>query len=92
VNQREGDPGPQANGLRSPARRSSRSKWRTGRRAGGISRSWRRLHQRGIYYAFVQKSGDNAVVMFRFDEVDKAIAVLGAGVRVLTGEEGMPVI
>jgi hypothetical protein len=39
-------------------------------------------------YAFVQRSGDNAVVMFRFDETDKASVILReAGVRVLTGEE-----
>ena len=39
-------------------------------------------------YAFVQHSGDNAVIIFRFDEVDKAIQVLlGADVRILKGEE-----
>lgn len=39
-------------------------------------------------YAFVRKTQENAVVMFRFDEPDKAIAVLRqAGVRVLSGEE-----
>jgi len=39
-------------------------------------------------YAFVQRSGDNAIMIFRFDELDKAIQVLtGAGVRVLKGEE-----
>jgi hypothetical protein len=39
-------------------------------------------------YAFVQRSKDNAIVIFRFDELDKAIEVLtGAGVRVLRGEE-----
>ena len=39
-------------------------------------------------YAFVQRSGDNAIILFRFDEIDKAIAVLTqAGVRVLKGEE-----
>ncbi len=39
-------------------------------------------------YAFVQHSGDNAVIIFRFDEVDKAIQVLlNADVRILTGEE-----
>jgi hypothetical protein len=39
-------------------------------------------------YAFVQRSKDNAIVIFRFDELDKAIQVLtGAGVRVLRGEE-----
>ena len=39
-------------------------------------------------YAFVQHSGDNAVIIFRFDEVDKAIQVLlNADVRILKGEE-----
>jgi hypothetical protein len=39
-------------------------------------------------YAFVQRSGDNAIIIFRFDELDKAIqALTGGGVRVLMGEE-----
>lgn len=39
-------------------------------------------------YAFVQRSGDNAIIIFRFDEIDKAIDVLTrAGIRVLKGEE-----
>jgi hypothetical protein len=39
-------------------------------------------------YAFVHKATENAVVTFRFDEPDRAGAVLReAGVRVLTGEE-----
>lgn len=39
-------------------------------------------------YAFVQRSGDNAIIIFRFDETDRAIEVLTrAGVRVLKGEE-----
>lgn len=39
-------------------------------------------------YAFVQKSGENAVVIFRFDEPERAQQALqGAGVRVLRGEE-----
>ncbi len=39
-------------------------------------------------YAFVQKREDNAIVIFRFDDADKATqALLEAGVRVLTGEE-----
>ena len=39
-------------------------------------------------YAFVQKSEGNAVLIFRFDDPDRAIAVLReAGVRVLGGEE-----
>lgn len=39
-------------------------------------------------YGFVRKSGDPAIVIFRFDEPDKAIKILlGSGVRVLPGEE-----
>ena len=39
-------------------------------------------------YAFVQKAGENAVILFRFDEPARAAQVLrDAGVRVLAGEE-----
>ena len=39
-------------------------------------------------YAFIHRSGEDAIVIFRFDEIDKAIrALLDAGVRVLKGEE-----
>src|SRR5512139_3854787 len=39
-------------------------------------------------YAFARQSADRAIVIFRFDEIDKAIKVLlEAGVRVLRGEE-----
>jgi len=39
-------------------------------------------------YAFVQKSEGNAVLIFRFDEIEQAIEVLHeAGVRVLNKEE-----
>ena len=39
-------------------------------------------------YAFVNKSGSNAVLIFRFDDMDKAIAVLQAnGFTLLTGEQ-----
>lgn len=39
-------------------------------------------------YAFVRRSGDNAILIFRFDDLDHAIqALVGAGVRVLTGEQ-----
>lgn len=37
-------------------------------------------------YAFVERSGDNAVIIFRFDNAEEAIAVLQAnGVRVIQG-------
>jgi len=39
-------------------------------------------------YAFVQQSGKNAVLIFRFDRTDQAIETLQAhGVTVLTGEQ-----
>jgi len=61
-------------------------------RPGGLAEILRILGAGGInveyMYAFVQRSGANAIVIFRFDELDKAIEVLtGAGVRVLRGEE-----
>ena len=61
-------------------------------RPGGLGEILKILHESGInveyMYAFVQRSGDNAVIIFRFDEIDKAISVLtSAGVRVLRGEE-----
>jgi hypothetical protein len=39
-------------------------------------------------YAFVERSSDNAVIIFRFDETDKAIKLLTAkGVTVLEGKK-----
>jgi len=39
-------------------------------------------------YAFVQKSVGNAIIIFRFDELEKAIDVLQkAGIRIMKGEE-----
>ena len=39
-------------------------------------------------YAFVEKSGQNAVIIFRFDDVDTAIEVLqNAGIKILSGDE-----
>jgi len=39
-------------------------------------------------YAFVQKSAGNAVIIFRFDELEKAIEALQkAGIRIMKGEE-----
>jgi hypothetical protein len=61
-------------------------------RPGGLAGILGTLQGKGInveyMYAFAQKSEGNAVLIFRFDEADKAIAVLqGAGVRVLSGGE-----
>lgn len=61
-------------------------------RPGGLAHILRALDTAGInveyMYAFVQRSGDNAILIFRFDEPDKAIqALTEAGVRVLRGNE-----
>lgn len=61
-------------------------------RPGGLAGILHILHAAGMnveyMYAFVQKSGENAVVIFRFDEPDRAARALQeAGVRVLAGEE-----
>lgn len=61
-------------------------------RPGGLAGILGTLQGRGInveyMYAFVQKCEGSAVLIFRFDDADKAITVLkDAGVRVLGGEE-----
>jgi hypothetical protein len=61
-------------------------------RPGGLAEILRTLSAAGInveyMYAFVQRSRDNAIVIFRFDELEKAIqALTAAGVHVLRGEE-----
>lgn len=39
-------------------------------------------------YAFIERSSDNAVIIFRFDENDKAIKILSArGVTILDGKK-----
>ena len=49
-------------------------------RPGRLSEILDRLGEEGVnveyMYAFVEKSGDDAVVIFRFDEPDKAVAIL----------------
>jgi hypothetical protein len=59
---------------------------------GGLSSILNIIKKEGInveyMYAFVEKSGENAIVIFRFDEFDKSINILRqAGVRILGGEE-----
>lgn len=61
-------------------------------RPGGLAGILNILKERGInveyMYAFVQKSRENAIIIFRFDEVDGAISALtSAGVKILKGEE-----
>jgi len=59
---------------------------------GGMAGLLKVLQADGInveyMYAFVQKSGEHAIIIFRFDELDRAITALqNAGIRILTGEE-----
>ena len=59
---------------------------------GGLARILSVLDGAGVnveyMYAFARQSADKAIVIFRFDELDRAIKVLlDAGVRVLKGEE-----
>lgn len=61
-------------------------------RPGGLAGILNAIKGEGInveyMYAFVQKSGEDAIIIFRFDELEKAISVLlKGGVRILKGEE-----
>ena len=59
---------------------------------GGLAHSLDALRKEDInveyMYAFVERSGKDAVIIFRFDDVDRAIAVLtGKKIVVLPGEK-----
>lgn len=59
---------------------------------GGLANVLEPLWKAGLdveyMYAFVQSSGENAIMIFRFEEPEKAIAVLNdSEVRVLSGKE-----
>ena len=59
---------------------------------GGLSKILDLLDRQGgnveYMYAFIERSSDNAVIIFRFDENDKAIKVLlGAGITILDGSK-----
>jgi hypothetical protein len=61
-------------------------------RPGGLADILDQIGRAGLnveyMYAFVERRSDNAVVIFRFDEAEKAIAVLQkAGVSILPGEK-----
>ena len=61
-------------------------------RPGGLSEVLAVLNQVEInveyMYAFVEKSGQNAVIIFRFDDADTAIEVLqNADIKILSGDE-----
>lgn len=60
-------------------------------RSGGLSHILNILDSEQInveyMYAFGERSGGNAVIVFRFDDTDKAIeALTGSGVHILEGE------
>jgi hypothetical protein len=61
-------------------------------RPGGLSGILNSIKDEGInveyMYAFVEKSGENAIVIFRFDEPEKSVDILkNAGVKIMEGEE-----
>ncbi|MFN3479223.1 MAG: ACT domain-containing protein [Thermodesulfovibrionales bacterium] len=61
-------------------------------RPGGLAGILNVLKDKGVnveyMYAFVQKSKENAIIIFRFDEIDRAIEGLSsAGVKILKGED-----
>jgi hypothetical protein len=60
-------------------------------RPGGLSRILDILSKKGVnveyMYAFVQHSGKNAVIIFRFDDIDTAVGLLQENdVKVLDGK------
>jgi hypothetical protein len=61
-------------------------------RPGGLAEILKVLSEASInveyLYAFVQQSGENAIIIFRFDEIDRAIAVLSEKkMRILEGKK-----
>ncbi len=59
---------------------------------GGLSSILKILDKNNVnveyMYAFVERSGDNAVIIFRFDNIDEAIsALIKNGVKILKGEQ-----
>jgi hypothetical protein len=61
-------------------------------RPGGLHKILNLLYQSGInveyMYAFVQQSGSNAVMIFRFDQTDKALSVLSENdLKIIDGKK-----
>jgi hypothetical protein len=61
-------------------------------RPGGLADILKILSEAGVnveyLYAFVQQSGSNAIIIFRFDETDRAIEVLSKKqVKILEGKK-----
>ncbi len=60
--------------------------------AGGLASVLKTVESAGLnveyMYAFVNKSGENAVLIFRFDDMDRAISALREdGVTILSGDQ-----
>jgi hypothetical protein len=61
-------------------------------RPGGLHTTLCLFQEAGInveyMYAFVQQSGENAVMIFRLDDIEKGVAMLKEkGVQVIDGEQ-----
>jgi len=61
-------------------------------KVGGLAKVLRSIEGAGLnveyMYAFVNKSGENAVLIFRFEDMDKAInSLVAEGYTLLTGEQ-----
>ena len=61
-------------------------------KVGGLAGVLKTIEKEGInveyMYAFVNKSGENAVLIFRFDDIDKAMTALQRdNFTILTGEQ-----
>jgi len=61
-------------------------------RPGGLAGILAIMTRRGInveyMYAFVERDREHAIIVFRFDGIDKAIEALqGEGIRILTGRD-----
>ncbi|MFH2123382.1 MAG: ACT domain-containing protein [Pseudomonadota bacterium] len=61
-------------------------------RSGGLANVLKTIEKAGLnveyMYAFVNRSGENAVLIFRFDEMDRAIAALQQdGFTILSGAQ-----
>lgn len=62
-----------------------------GDQPGGLHRILDILYKDGVnveyLYAFVQQSGNNAVIIFRFDNIEEAVRILTRnGIKVIAGE------
>jgi len=61
-------------------------------KTGGLAKVLKTIEEEALnveyMYAFVNKSGENAVLIFRFDDMDKAIeSLMRTGYTILNGEQ-----